>query len=84
MLIPDISKPVPFDGLVALVQRAIELGRQGSASQPVPILDLVDRIPAFEIVEESYRIPSVRVREVPVREYVYGELLSHVLGFMGP
>lgn len=84
VLIPDISKPVPFDGLVALVQRAVELGRQGSASQPVPILDLVDRIPAFEIVEESYRIPSVRVREVPVREYVYGELLSHVLGFMGP
>ncbi|MEZ4609518.1 MAG: hypothetical protein R2838_04535 [Caldilineaceae bacterium] len=44
VLIPDISKPVPFDGLVALAQRAIELGRQGSASQPVPILDLVDCI----------------------------------------
>ncbi len=84
VLIPDISNPLPMTGLVALVKRAVELGRQGSASEPVPILDLVERIPAFEIVEESYRMPSVRVREVPVREYIYGELLSHVLGFMGP
>ena len=84
VLVPDISKPVPLTGLVALTKRSIELGRQGSASEAVPILDLVERIPAFEIVEESYRMPSVRVREVPVREYVYGDLLSHTLGFMGP
>ena len=44
----------------------------------------MDREKAFDIAEESYRLPSVRVTEVPVRDYVYGELLSHVLGFMGP
>lgn len=82
--IPDISKPLPIQGLVALVQRAIELGRQGGSSRGVPILDLVDRIQAFEVAEEVYRIPSVRVNQVPVRDYVYGDLFSHVLGFMGP
>ncbi len=84
VLIPDISKPLPPAGLAALVQRAVELGRQGSSSQSVPILDLVDREQAFAISEESYRLPAVRVREVPVREYVTGDLMSHVVGFMGP
>lgn len=82
--IPDISKPLPIQGLVALVQRSVQLGRQGGSSRPIPILDLVDRITAFEITEEVYRLPSVRVNQVPVREYTYGDLMSHVLGFMGP
>ncbi len=82
--IPDISKPLPIQGLVALVQRSVQLGRQGGSSRPIPILDLVDRITAFEITEQVYRLPSVRVNQVPVREYTYGDLMSHVLGFMGP
>ena len=84
VLAPDISRPLPLPGMVALVQRAVAIGRQGSASRPVPILDLLEREKAFDIAEESYRLPSVRVTEVPVRDYVYGELLSHMLGFMGP
>lgn len=84
LLLPDISEPLPLDGLAALVQRAIELSRQGSASESVPILDLVDRDHAFAISQESYRLPAVRVKPVPVREYLTGDLMSHVLGFMGP
>ena len=84
LLLPDISQPLPMPGLVALVQRAIAIGRQGSASEPVPILDLVDRDHAFAVSEEGYRLPSVRVKEVPVREYVREELVSHLVGFMGP
>lgn len=81
---PDIKEPLPLPGLVALVKRAVTIQRQGSASDPVPILGGVDRIRAFEVTEESFRIPGVRVNQVPIREYVYGDLLSHVLGFMGP
>ncbi len=82
--IPDISQPLPIQGLVALVQRSVQLGRQGGSSRPIPILDLVDRNIALPIQEEIYRLPSVRVNQVPVREYTYGDLMSHVLGFMGP
>ncbi len=84
LLLPDISEPLPLDGLAALIQRAIALSRQGSASDAVPILDLVDREHAFAISQDSYRLPAVRVKPVPVREYLTGDLLSHVLGFMGP
>lgn len=87
LVVPDISTPLPMEGLVALVQRAVAIGRQGSASEPVPILDLVDRIRAFEMSEESYRLEAVRIKEVPVREYVYGSQvssISHLVGFMGP
>lgn len=82
--IPDISQPLPLAGLVALVQRALEIGEQGSASDAVPILDVVERLQAQEIAEETYRLPSIRVLQVPVREYIYGDLFSHVLGFLGP
>ncbi|MBX3015440.1 MAG: penicillin-binding protein 2 [Caldilineaceae bacterium] len=82
--IPDISEPLPMAGLVALVQSLVSSRKLGTASQPIPILNLVDRIQAFEVDEESYRLPSVRVLEVPVREYVYKDLMSHILGFMGP
>lgn len=82
--IPDISEPLPMKGLVALVQTLVASRKLGTASQPIPILNLVDRIQAFEVAEETYRLPGVRIIEVPVREYVYKELMSHVLGFMGP
>lgn len=81
---PDLTVPLPLAGLVALVQRAVTIERQGSASDPVPILDGLDRIRAFEISEESFTLPALRVNQVPVREYIYGDLMSHVLGFMGP
>ena len=84
LLLPDISQPLPLAGLVALVQRAVAFERQGSASKTVPIVDLVDREHAFAIEEERYRLKAVRVSEVPVREYTQGDLVSHILGFMGP
>ena len=81
---PDLTAVLPIEGLVALVQRAVTIERQGSASDPVPILDGLDRIRAFEISEESFTLPALRVNQVPIREYIYGDLLSHALGFMGP
>jgi penicillin-binding protein 2 len=82
--IPDISEPLPMTGLVALVRWLVASRKLGTASQPIPILNLVDRIQAFAVEEETYRLPGVRVLPVPVREYVYKDLMSHVLGFMGP
>ncbi|MCE7988939.1 MAG: penicillin-binding protein 2 [Caldilinea sp. CFX5] len=82
--IPDISEPLPMAGLVALVQSLVSSRKLGTASQPIPILNLVDRIQAFAVKEETYRLPGVQVLLVPVREYVYKDLMSHVLGFMGP
>ena len=67
---PDIDQPLPLAGLVALVQRTVAIQSQGSASDPVAILDGIDRMRAFEISEDSFRIPAVRVNQVPIREYI--------------
>lgn len=81
--IPDITQPLPMPGLVALVQTLVSSQKLGNASQPIPILALVDRIKALQIAEESYRLPSVRVLRVPARRYIYPDSMSHVIGFMG-
>lgn len=81
--IPDISEPLPLPGLVALVQSLVATQQLGNASQPIPILGIVDRIKALQMTEESYRLPSVRVQPFPARRYIYPELMSHIIGFMG-
>ena len=81
---PDTTIPLPIEALVALVQESVLLGRQGSSSERIRILNLVDRLHAFEIVETGFQSPSLRVTEVPVREYIFGDLVSHILGFLGP
>ena len=83
-LIPDLSKQLPLDGLVALVYRAVQLGTQGSSYEGIPLLELVNRERAFDVAEEAYQLKGVKVQQIPVRDYVYKDLISHVLGFMGP
>lgn len=83
-LIPDLSKPLPLEGLVALIDRAVQLGTQGSSFEAIPLLELVHRDQAFDVAEETFQLPGIVVQQVPVREYTYGEVVSHALGFMGP
>lgn len=83
-LIPDLSKPLPLEGLVALIYRAVQLGTQGSSFEPIPLLELVHRDRAFDVAEETFQLPGIVVQQIPVREYTYGEVVSHALGFMGP
>ncbi|MCX6043932.1 MAG: penicillin-binding protein 2 [Chloroflexi bacterium] len=82
--VPDISTPLPLPALVQLVKFAIDFKRQGSASEAVSILDSIERIKALEFSEESYHMPAMRINPSPIRQYVYANMFSHVLGFMGP
>lgn len=80
--IPDIESRLPMAGLEALVQKAVSIQRYSQASEPIPLL-IVEREVAFDVMEASYQLPSVQVTEVPIRRYIYDELLSHTIGFMG-
>ena len=82
--IPDLAEPLPVGGLLALLERAVAIGTQGSSYKPVSVLDLVDREQAFQVAEETYQLRGVHVLQKPVREYPYRELAGHVLGFLGP
>lgn len=83
-LIPDLSEPLPVGGLLALLERAVAIGTQGSSYKPIAVLDLVDREQAFQVAEETYQLRGVHVLQQPVREYPFRELAGHVLGFLGP
>lgn len=80
--IPDTDSPLPLAGLEALVQRAVSIQRLGRASEPIPLL-IVDYTVAFDVMEASFQLPSVVVQETPIRRYIFGEELSHILGFLG-
>ena len=80
--IPDTDSPLPLAGLEALIQRTISIQRLGRASEPIPLLT-VDHAVAFDVMEASFQLPGVVVQEVPIRRYIFGEELSHILGFMG-
>ena len=83
-LIPNLAEPLPVGGLLALLERAVAIGTQGSSYKPVSVLELVDREKAFQVAEETYQLRGVHVLQKPVREYPYRELAGHVLGFLGP
>lgn len=83
-LIPDLSEPLPVGGLMALLERAVALGTQGSSYKPISVLELVDREQAFQVAEETFQLRGVHVLQKPVREYPFRELAGHVLGFLGP
>lgn len=54
-----------------------------SPYQPVRIASKVDRQAAFIIDENHLSLPGVTVDVEPVRQYAYGPLLAHVLGYVG-
>jgi penicillin-binding protein 2 len=52
--------------------------------RPVPIKKGVSREVAMILEEEHLDWPGVLVQVDPVREYLYGPLTAHVLGYIGP
>jgi penicillin-binding protein 2 len=51
---------------------------------PVVIKDNLSNETAFALREKLATLPGVRVVVEPIREYKEGELLSHIVGFVGP
>lgn len=66
------------------VWQKVEEERLGAAYRPVVIARNVPRWLAFSLQEQAALLPGVRVRAVPAREYLYGPLMAHLLGYMGP
>ena len=51
---------------------------------PVPVAFNVSKEVAFAIGEYPERFPGVTVLQVAARQYMYGDLAAHILGFIGP
>jgi penicillin-binding protein 2 len=51
---------------------------------PVTVATDVDPIVIAKIDEERLDLPGVLIDIVPTREYLFDELLSHIMGYVGP
>ena len=61
---------------------ALEKGK-GFPYEPVRIKQDVQPEMVIAIEENRMNLPGIFIEEEPVREYLYGELASHVVGYMG-
>lgn len=61
---------------------ALEKGK-GFPYEPVRIKQDVQPETVVAIEENRMNLPGIFIEEEPVREYLYGELASHVVGYMG-
>src|SRR4051794_35769740 len=66
------------------LRSAIERGRDDDAFNPVVVRRGVDPLAVQRVEEQHTRLPGVLVQSEAVREYPEGELLSHLLGYVGP
>lgn len=64
------------------LEEAVEKGR-GYPYEPVRIMRGVDAATVIAIEENRNRLPGVFIEEEPVREYLFGELASHLIGYLG-
>ncbi|MGC9467279.1 MAG: penicillin-binding protein 2 [Anaerolineae bacterium] len=77
---PPFGK-VPEPGLVEMVEEVEHL----VPFAPIVVSENVDRDLALLIAQEgSATMPGVGIEVISRRRYTYGELLSQVLGFLGP
>jgi penicillin-binding protein 2 len=72
---------MPEEEIAKKVEEGIE--RQGEYS-PALIKNDLDRDTALVLMELEPHAPGLRVMVEPAREYLTGDLMSHVLGYVGP
>ncbi len=64
------------------IKEMVEQGR-GAPFLPVRIATNVEREIAFIIEEEHLDLPGVHVQIEPIRQYISGDLTSHIIGYVG-
>ncbi|RMF04859.1 MAG: hypothetical protein D6768_02230, partial [Chloroflexi bacterium] len=66
------------------IRDAVNQFRTYAPFLPVTIAKDVDPVTVAKIEEERTQLPGVLIEISPSRDYVYGELLSQILGYTGP
>lgn len=66
------------------IKEMVADARDTAPYRPITIKSNVDRDTIFIIEEEHFDLPGVLIKIDPVRQYLSGELTSHIIGYMGP
>jgi len=73
--------------LLAIDPRQLEArwkaGRTLPGYQPLPLLEDIDRATMEIVQEHGNELPGVFVEGKPLRDYPYGSMASHLLGYLG-
>ncbi|OQY20182.1 MAG: hypothetical protein B6I34_08830 [Anaerolineaceae bacterium 4572_32.1] len=70
-------------GIISIQEKVDEV-RNIAPYRPLLLKRNVERDIIFQIEEAHLDLPGVLVETEPSRQYPYGELISHVLGYTGP
>ena len=70
----------PGKGAISCKKASFKSGRPFA---PVRIFKNIDRDQLAVVETNSLDLPGVVVDVVPVREYIYGEMMAHILGYVG-
>lgn len=81
---PTRSAELVNGQLIRSIERIVGEGEGVRPYSPIAVAADIDRRVAMRILEESIELPGVYVDTVAVREYPYGALASHIVGYMGP
>jgi penicillin-binding protein 2 len=66
------------------IQERVDEVRVFAPYGPLLLKRNVDRATIFQIEEAHLDLPGVLVETEPIRKYPYGELISHLMGYIGP
>ncbi|MCB0181429.1 MAG: hypothetical protein KDI62_24595, partial [Anaerolineae bacterium] len=66
------------------IRDAVNTNRVFAPFLPVTIAEDVDPVIVSKIEEERLDLPGVQIDISPSRDYIYQDLLSHMLGYIGP
>lgn len=66
------------------LKEIIDEAREAAPYRPITIKTNVDRETVFLIEEGHLDLPGVLVEIDPIRQYPSGELMSHIIGYIGP
>lgn len=81
----DLAREISLSGKltkVALIEEAYESERYGPFAE-VPVVQDISKELQVYLAEFSYKWPGVGTTVVTVRDYPYGTLAAHILGYVG-
>ncbi|MCC6916518.1 penicillin-binding protein 2 [Nitrosomonas sp.] len=64
-------------------QRFNKLKRESTRFKSLPIRSRLTEIEVARFAENQYRFPGMDIKAYPLRHYPKGELISHVIGYIG-
>ncbi|NPV09661.1 MAG: penicillin-binding protein 2 [Anaerolineae bacterium] len=80
----DIRVSGPAEDGRETIESILEAAKDLPLLEPVVLRRGVDEETAFVIEQQQLTLPGISVQVEARREYPYGELLGHVLGYVGP